>query len=168
MADVTPHPDGLTKNPGVSHERSDASLRWVLLTIALAIVVGVAIFTGVYAFLRAYQAHQAKAKVSPFPLAPGTAAPLPPEPRLEQVDRLADVDTPDVHQRLSAKEDRLRRYGPTGEKGFVHVPIERAMGLLEKKLPARAAPSAEQERRSGGLVDGGEPNSGRLFQRGKR
>jgi hypothetical protein len=42
------------------------------------------------------------------------------------------------------------------------------MRLLENKLPARPAPSAEQERRSGGLVDAGEPSSGRLFQRGKR
>ncbi len=168
MADATPHPNGEVTNPGVRHERSDASLKGVLLTIAIAIVVGVGIHVGVYFFFRGYQEHQATIKKSAFPLAPGPDAPMPPEPRLEQVDRLADVETPDVHRRLSVKDEMLGRYGRTEEKGYVRIPIERAMGLLESKLPARPAPSADQERRSGGLIDAGEPNSGRLFQRGKR
>ena len=54
------------------------------------------------------------------------------------------------------------------QEGFVRIPVERAMKLLENKLPARAAPPAEQAERSGGLVNAGESNSGRMFRKGAR
>jgi len=155
-------------NPSVRYEKSDASFNWVMITIILAALAGLAIFAGVLVFLRGYAAHQGKIKESPFPLAAEPSRSLPPEPRLEQIDRVAEIETPNVRERLAAREEALRRYGRTEEKGFVHIPIERAMGMLENKLPARAEPGAEQARRAGGLVDAGEPNSGRLFRRGKR
>ena len=59
----------------------------------------------------------------------------------------------------------LHRYGRADEDGFVYIPIDRAMKMLAKKLPARAAQD-ERPSRANGLVDGGEPNSGRLFKKG--
>ena len=60
---------------------------------------------------------------------------------------------------------RAVRYGRAEEDGFVDIPIERAMKLLANKLPARATED-DRASRAGGLVDGGEPNSGRLFKKG--
>jgi len=155
-------------NPSVRHEPSDASFNWVMITIILAALAGVLIHLGVLLFLKGYASHQGKIKESPFPLAAEPSRSLPPEPRLEQIDRVAEIETPNVRERLAAREEALRRYGRTGEKGFVHIPVERAMDLLAGKLPARPEPPAGQQRRAGGLVTGGESNSGRLFRKGGR
>ena len=96
---------------------------------------------------------------------------------LEQVDRMAGVETPKVYDRQAAKESLLHSFGSNkDEKDFVHIPIEQAMKLLESKrlennqwenkLPVRAAPPADQAWRQEGLYDSGESNSGREF-RGK-
>jgi hypothetical protein len=77
---------------------------------------------------------------------------------------VAGVERLNVYERQAAREDLLNRYGTTREEGFVHIPVGRAMTLLENKLPARKEPPAGQRRRGDGLVDGGEPNSGRLFR----
>ena len=50
------------------------------------------------------------------------------------------------------------------DQGFVRIPIDQAMALLENKLPARQEPPAGQSRRQNGLVDAGESNSGRMFR----
>ena len=63
------------------------------------------------------------------------------------------------------KNQTLYSYGPTHDEDYVHVPIDEAMKQLANKLPVREAPSAEQARREGGLVDAGESNSGRMFRK---
>ena len=93
---------------------------------------------------------------------PSTA--LPAEPRLEQIDRQEGMESANAYEIEASKLATLNSYGPTGEEGFVHIPIGRALELLEGKLPARKEPSAEQRKRQNGLVDGGGPNSGRLFR----
>jgi hypothetical protein len=127
---------------------------------------------GVYWFFVGVKDEQARVKKSPYPLAPGPSTALPREPRLEQIDRLAGVETPNVHERETSRLEVLQSYGPTSEEGFMHIPIEQAMKLLaaspQYKLKARPEPSADQKRRSGGLVDAGESNSGRMFRGGRR
>jgi hypothetical protein len=56
----------------------------------------------------------------------------------------------------------------TWKKGFVQIPLKRAVEYLAttKKLPARDE-KAQAVPRDNGLVGGGEPNSGRLFNRRK-
>ncbi len=81
---------------------------------------------------------------------------------------MAGIERPNVYERQASREEILNSYGPTTEEGFVHIPIERAMKMLENKLPARAEPPADQTRRSDGLVDSGEPNSGGIFRGGRR
>ncbi len=65
-------------------------------------------------------------------------------------------------------ESELHNYGPAERSGYVHIPIERAMQLIPEKLPVRKdQPSDDQLRRQNGLVDDGEPNSGRMFREKK-
>ncbi len=152
------------QNPSVRYEASDASFRWVVGVVIAAIVAAAIIHAGVFTFFRGYQRRVEAVDRSQSPLAPAPSPALPREPRLEQLDRLTDSGPISD----SAPEANLGRYGRTQDKDFVRVPIERALDHLVGKLPARDEPSAEQTRRAGGLVDAGEPNSGRLFRKEKR
>jgi hypothetical protein len=165
MADANHTASDRTVNPEVRYEPSDARFKPIFLILVAALVLGVLIHLALWWFFHDYRNYQARIKKSPFPLAPGPSTALPRGPRLEQINRLAEIETGDVYERLAVKEEVLRTYGQTSEKGFVRIPIEQAMKHLENKLPARAQPSPEQQRRSGGLVTGGESNSGRLFRK---
>jgi hypothetical protein len=102
---------------------------------------------------------------SPFPVAPRSTT-LPPEPRLEQIDHMARKEKSNVVRRLSAEEKILNSRGPTADEGFVHIPIQEAIQAVAAearagKLPQRkSSPSANNR----GLLDAGEPNSGRVFR----
>ncbi len=200
MPDATPSPDGLETHPTVRRERTDVNFWWILGLVIAAGVAGVVIHFAILWFFYAERGALDQARQSRFPLAETPPHTVPPEPRLEQIDRLAENQTPNLFLRESAKLDVLNGYGPTREKGYVHIPVERAIKLLANKLPARdprrsaaavtaartvgllltaeggplagvlaAAPlGAETVRealayRQHGLVGGGEPNSGRMF-----
>ena len=83
---------------------------------------------------------------------------------MEQINRMEKIEKGNVYLREETKEAKLANYGPVGD-GYVHIPIDRAMDLLADKLAARPEqPSEEQAKRQNGLVDAGEPNSGRMFR----
>ncbi len=161
--------DGRIEHPHVRHERTDVRFRPVLISIVIAMCFAAFVHWVILEFFYSYRGYQQAIKQSPFPVAPSPGVAEDPrripEPRLEQVDRLAGVARENVYERQLAKEKELHGYGPTEETGYVHVPIERAMDRLAGQLPARHE-SADGRRRDGGLVDAGEPNSGRMF-RGK-
>jgi hypothetical protein len=167
MAEEIQHPDGRIEHPSVRHEPTDVRFGPIAYVLLGATVFGVVVLLGIGWLFAGYRTYQARSKESPFPLAPAPSTALPPEPRLEQIDRNAGIQRENVYVREATKEELLRGYGPTNEEGFIHIPIDRAMTLLEKHLPARAQPSAERSRREGGLVDAGEPNSGRVFRRNR-
>jgi hypothetical protein len=204
MPEEIRHPDGRIEHPGVRHEPTDASLRWVAGTVIVASVLGIIIHFVVLVLFHGLNEEFAEERKSRFSLAPTPSQSLPPEPRLEQLDRLTGDERSNLHLRQKEKLDILNSYGPADDKGFVHIPIERAMRLLANKLPARdeklalrsAAASmiagllgcpgpapltaavalfpgsdrALQDSvgwRQNGLVNGGESNSGRLFNRRK-
>jgi hypothetical protein len=156
-------------NPTVRYEPSDASFRPILLIMLGAMVFMALVFGIVLEFFYRYRDYQADVKKSSYPLAHVPANDVPRDPRLEQVNRLKGDTSSNVREREAGNLKVLNSYGPTREEGFVHVPIERAMEqLLEQKaLRSRPEPSAEQQRRSSGLVDSGAPNSGRLFIKGE-
>ncbi len=168
MPEETRPDEQLPEHPDVRREPTDANFRAILFILIGSAVVGAFIYGGVAVFFNDWKGHEAEVKQSPFPLAPGPSAALPAGPRLEQVDRMAGIERPNVYERQASREEVLNSYGPTTEEGFVHIPIERAMKMLENKLPARAEPPADQRRRSDGLVDSGEPNSGLEFRGGQR
>jgi hypothetical protein len=166
MAEEIHHPDGRIEHPSVRYERSDANFRWILGIILGAMVFAAVVHYLVLVFVQGYAGYEDKAKKSPYPLAPGPSTRLPREPRLEQLDRTAGIESPDVYRREAAKEDILNTYGPTETEDFVHIPIDQAMtlALRENYLPVRPAPPAGQRSRDNGLVDAGASNSGRIFR----
>ncbi len=160
MPEATHHPDGQPEHASVRYERSDASFRWVLGLVIGAMVFAAVVHYVLLVFFEDYRAHLETVRRSPFPLAPAPSRALPAEPRLEQLDRLEGVVRPDVYERQAAREKVLAGYGPTGEAGYVHVPIDQAIDHLAGKLHVRATPAAAERRRERGLLDAGEPNSG--------
>jgi hypothetical protein len=170
MAEEIRHPDGRIEHPSVRYEPSDAKFGWILGIIIVAIVLAVIIHLALWQFLVHKRAVEDEAKRSNFPLAPGTTTPLPARPRLEQIDRLEGAPGVNASEHEADNLRILNSYGPTSDEGFVRVPIDGAMKYLieYKKLPARPETPADQRRRSGGLVDAGEPNSGRLFKEAPR
>src|SRR5262245_17607955 len=111
------HPDGQLEHPSVRHEPSDASFRWVLGLLVTAAVVGIIIHVVVLKFFFNYRAHEDAIKRSDYPLAPAPSTRLPPEPRLEQLNRLANVEQSNVYLLQEAREEVLHSYGPTPEEG---------------------------------------------------
>jgi hypothetical protein len=159
-------PDGKPAHPSIKFEPRDVAFRWVLIVSIAFFCIGAVIFSLVYAFFRVDTARVASRRESEFPLAEHPSNALPAEPRLEEVDRLAGIARENVYLRLAAKEDQLNLYGETQEKGFVHIPIRRAMETLAGHLPVRKEqPAASQDN---GLVDSGASNSGRMFRGASR
>lgn len=157
------HPDGRIEHPSVRHERGDASFRWILVILIGAMGFAALVHYVLLQFFYDYRGYEAAIKKSPYALAPTPSERLPPEPRLEPLDRTSGIESSNIYVRLADKEAILNSYGTTGQKGFVHIPIDRAMTYLENKLPARPEPAANQWRQDG-LVDAGESNSGRMFR----
>jgi hypothetical protein len=160
-----PEPGAGPQHPTVRFEPTDVSLRGVLIVGAVFVVLAPLFFWGVWSWFSRYNSHESTIKASPFPLAEQPSMKLPAEPRLEQLDRMADKPA-DAFGPLERKEDVLNGFGPTNEPGFVHIPIKRAMALIVDKLPADKGPPPGPQKNTG-LLDDGEPNSGRVY-RGER
>jgi hypothetical protein len=160
-------PEGRLENPTVRYERTDANHRWIIGLLGTAVVIGLLIQGGLWLYFVHYRDYQAEVKKSRFPLAPAPAAPLPPEPRLEQVDRISGLKSPNADEIVAPRDTDLNTYGPTAGEGFVRIPIDRALQLLDNKLPARAE-APHDHGKGNGLVDAGESNSGRMFRRSAR
>jgi hypothetical protein len=168
MVEETPRPEGRVEHPEVKTEESDVSFTAVAIVLATLLVLAVLMHVVLWGFFRKREQQESDLKRSPFPLAAQPSSSLPPEPRLEPLDRTSGVESSNVYLRLEQKEALLTRYGETPEEGYVHIPVGRAMDLLAGKLPARAAPPADAERKAGGLTGSGESNSGRMYREGPR
>ncbi len=158
------HPTGGLEHASVSYEHSDANFRWIIGLILGAMVFAAVVHYVILRFYYDYAGYEANIKRSQYPLATDNGR-LPREPRLEQVNRLANIEKGNVYLREEVKEEVLHSYGSLpGEEGYVRVPIERAMDFLAEgnRLPARR--QAERGKKQNGLVDGGQPNSGHLLR----
>jgi hypothetical protein len=164
-AGVAPEP--VAEPAALGYETQDIRLGGLLALGACICGIAVLLNYGVWHFLRFEEETQAAIKKSIFVAAPASQ-PLPPQPRLEQIDRLSPPqlvtaeENDAMNKQLADEERALHRYGPA-EPGFVHVPIEAAIKALAGKLPV-AKNSAQGESHSEGLLDGGGPNSGRIYQ----
>jgi hypothetical protein len=153
--------DGQNEHPEVRYEAKDIRFGAILALVIAAGVVLLVQFAVIWYFFRTEQRIQAENKQSPYPLAPGSQSPLPPQPRLEQIDRMHDKQTGDAIDPLAEMEKQLHSSGPTAEKGFVHIPIEEAMHKIADQLPVRKRPPPGDHDR--GLLDDGASNSGHMF-----
>lgn len=113
MAEEIHESDGGSEHPNVRYEQRDASFGWILGIGISTLALGVLILSVLLWFFYHYRNYQATIKRSPFPLAARPSAALPARPRLEQVDRLAGVESPNVYLREAANEEILRSYGAT-------------------------------------------------------
>lgn len=163
-AEEVRHPDGRIEHPAVRYEPQDVRFRGILGLMAVACCVLVVLSYLVWRFFWYQQGVQETIKESPYSSAPRLSAKPPPEPRLEQIDRMAGVESPDVNERLAAKERALDSYGPTEDKEFVHIPIQQAIKVTAGKLPVRVL-SRHEATKDSGLMDAGESNSGQMFRR---
>lgn len=158
MAEEIRHPDGRIEHPSVRTEKTDASFKAILYILVGSLAFGALVFWAIWAYFGHYDRYQTALRKSPFPLAPAPAQGLPAKPHLEQVDRLpppwlkpaertVEPVEEDVYLRQAVKEAILDSYGRT-KKGFVHIPVARAMEWLidNHKLPARHAQTALRER----------------------
>jgi hypothetical protein len=148
MADEKTHDD-------VKYEPKDIQLRWIVAMFAFLAVFVVGMSFAMLKFYWYQEEAERKIKGSTEALAPA----LPPGPRLEQIDQLAGVEAANVDARLAAQEQKLNSSGPTDEKGFVHVPIQKAIEAVADKLPVRKQPPGKAGTRYGGAA-----NSGRMIR----
>ena len=143
----------------VKYEPKDIHLRWI---VAMFVFLASFVVCMAFVMLKFYwyeEEAEKKIKGSTEALAPA----LPPEPRLEQINKLAGAEAANIDTRLAAQEEMLNSSGPTDEKGFVHVPIQRAIEAVAGKLPTRKQPPGEAaDNRT--PVSGGAANSGRMIR----
>jgi hypothetical protein len=167
MPEHTHESEGRLEHPSVRFEKTDASLPAILTIMGCAIVLAILMHVILWVFFTSYGRQLDVARKSEFPLAPTPSTALPPEPRLEQLDRLEGNAVVDVYARQRDKEAALKSYGKSEEAGYVHIPIETAMQHFASKLPVRKHQPAGPHRDLG-LVDAGESNSGRLLRKEPR
>jgi hypothetical protein len=144
-------------------EVRDVRFRWVLLITVIGSLAGAGIFILVRGFYWAALQSSAGERATTFAPPEKPTNELPPEPRLELLDRLAKTPASNVSKWERGEEKSLETYSTTDEKGFVRIPLQRAMQLLADHLPARKA-ADRPKFKDRGLVDAGESNSGRMFR----
>ena len=154
------HPDGRLEHPTVHRESRDASLRLVLAVLLGGLLVGGAAGFATWRFVMPEQGGQRRSYNSYAP--PPLATELPPPPRLDPL-MLKEPELREPRPYGIEAVERLHRFGPTDEAGFVHIPIDQAIELTAGTLPApKSLPNDTVKDQ--GLVGGGESNSGRLYQ----
>lgn len=147
-----PHDDGSSSSaakvdkPG--HETSDATLRPIVIFVAVMFAVAVVIQVGVWGLMRIFQQHNEKSDpmASPFvdSRTPPTVTPMQPS--------LGHPNQP--HEDMETLRERwkveLKSYGPVpGHPDQARIPLERAMQIIvEHGLPA---PSSRPAGLPGGL-----------------
>jgi len=169
------YPDGRIEHPRVRYERED--IRWgcILALVVTVACIGVLVYFGIWRFFWYRERVQEEKKHSPYPMAPAPSTTLPPQPRLEQLDRLPSpqpgqgqlglmtpLESAAVNEQLAAQAKDLHSYGPTAEKGFVRIPIEQAIKAIAGTLPVDKESSPGRD--ANGLLDAGQTNSGRMFR----
>jgi hypothetical protein len=167
MPEETRETNGRLEHPSVRFEKTDASLPAILTIMVCSLLFAGLIHLVVWFYFMGYSRQLAVARQSQFPLAPTPSTTLPPEPRLEQLDRLKGDAAVNVFARQKAKEAVLRRYDKADEAGYVRIPIDTAMKHMAGKLPVRKD-QPKGPHRDLGLVDAGEPNSGRELRKEPR
>ncbi len=157
------HEPSEQEHGAVRYERKDIRVRLVVILVLSAACFAAVDYFVIWQFFGVRKRIQEATNVSPFPNTPPVSSQLPPEPRLEQLNNLAAIKSTNVYDRLAAQEKILQSYGPTDDKGFVHIPIEQAIEAVAGHLRKQPGGGA---RNDSGLIDSGESNSGTMLRGG--
>jgi hypothetical protein len=155
--------------PDNRYEERDVSFRAVVIVAVAGCAIGGVTFFAVRGFYWAALESRTGGQTALAPADRPSEKPteqLPPEPRLELLDRLQKTPASNVARWEQGEEKSLEKYARSDEKGFVRIPLEQAMDLTAGQLKARPA-SEVPKFRDKGLVDAGESNSGRMFRGAK-
>jgi hypothetical protein len=125
-------------SPG--YETRDIHVRPLVMFVVAFLAIAIVVQLLALWMFRVLDRQEATEKRASFSLAAGTQASLPREPRLEEIDRLGPRPELGIEERLAAQQATIEVYGATPEKGYVRIPIERAMELMraQGKFPAHA------------------------------
>ncbi|HWA98646.1 MAG TPA: hypothetical protein VG713_09145 [Pirellulales bacterium] len=154
------YPDGRIEHPWVRHEMRDVYAGRILAVLVVVTLLSSAHFYSFRRWFRDYEGLPPRHDQATYETRGSSALPRPPE--LEQIGRLEDDPRPNAFLRQQQAERALDRYASGDEPGFVQIPIARAIELLPDRVRSRTEPAPAAK--SQGLVDAGEPNSGRLLQ----
>ena len=117
----------------LGYERSDASVRGILIFAAGLVVFTVVICVVLWWMHEVLVARDVPAKARPSVLAATKQGQLPPEPRLEGITPREEAST-----RQEADQSALRQYGWADRKaGIARIPVDEAISILADKLPSR-------------------------------
>ncbi len=155
------HPDGRIEHPSIRRELSDVRFLPVFTVILCIVVLGAVIFYTMWIMLHGLEPET---NSSAYANQQAVDSALPAAPRLEPLERLSENESVNVFNRQLAAERKLTSFGPTDQPGFVHIPIEQAIKLIVPKLPIRKTPESREAGMDDGLLDGGGPNSGRIYR----
>src|SRR5262245_56085170 len=138
MSEPHPTPEAGHDQPAVRHERKDVNVRAILLAVGILGVTAVIVHLAGWWIFDYLVARERAGKQSECPLAAEERGLLPPEPRLEEIDRLRAQENDQRPTDPRAEEQsRLGTYGWVDQKaGVIRIPIDEAMRILvEQKLP---------------------------------
>src|SRR4051794_20049991 len=99
MAETQPKPEQTSHESTVRHEHSDAKFSWVLGLVITTAILGILMHVVIWEFFVHERDRLNEDRASKYPLAPRPSTALPPEPRLEQLDRLSGNDLANVYVR---------------------------------------------------------------------
>jgi hypothetical protein len=160
------------RHPDAPYEEKDLHVGPILALLVATACVFATMFAVDWYFFHAQKRSEAQKKKSPYPFATRATSSLPQAPRLDQIDRMEEQPGQRYADQLAEMERQLHASGPADEKGFVHIPIERAMKEIVKQLPLRKGPPAQAfpkeaaPQRPGWQekpVHPGDSNSGRML-----
>jgi hypothetical protein len=140
VAEHNHHP--VADNPEVTHERSDVSIRGIIIFAIVLVLTAVVVHIGLYGLLEYYGVFSPRRTRAPgSPAAQEETTPLP---------RLQISPRTDLAEMRAAEEKELTTYGwADEEKRAVRIPIDQAMKLLaERGLPARKETKAVTDQQS--------------------
>ncbi len=143
-------PETTPTNPEVRTEPSDVNALALWSSAAgLAALIGVSFVVTAW-LLDGLKEYEIRSRPLPTNLTPQIGIQLPPEPRLEAIDRLRGINR-DVHadqfQGTAGEPSSLTHYGWVDpSKRIGQIPIERAMHILAEERPLPVRTPREEKR----------------------
>lgn len=125
-------------------EPKDIPLRPLVVFTVLFVVVTAAVLVLLWWLTAYYEGREARRNLSLFPLAVEERGRLPPPPIIEGFDptHVVGLQQPVLAERSDPAKQRLQSYGWVDRQaGRVHIPINRAMELLEEQLKKDTNPA---------------------------